>query len=147
MGEEKRLLTWVCCSLFAKPQNVGRFFYETYTINTTPTMVKHVIAILTVTLISCSNSDNSSNTAIDSTKGTEKKDISPKNDTFAIRELSFNKDNDQGWGADIRLSFTESTPTDTGIVYKVKSIYKDKIIGFELTVPNPGFSKLVIKSV
>jgi hypothetical protein len=110
-------------------------------------MLKTFIIILTVTLLSCTNSGNSTNTSTVDTKKTVSKETSPAIDTFATKELSFNKDNEQGWGADIRLSFTHSRPADKGIIYKVNSSYKNKIIGFEITVPNPGLSKLTIKSV
>jgi len=109
-------------------------------------MLKTFIIILTVTLLGCTNSDNSTNTFTDNTKKDATKEASPAMDTFAIKELFFNKDNEQSWGADIRLSFTEKRPTDKGIIYKVNSLYKNKIIGFEITVPEPGLSKLTIKS-
>ena len=98
-----------------------------------PIMKRILAIILTMTFLSCNYLDNS--TSIN------------KKDTFPVKELIVNKSEDQGMGADIRLSFTESIPTNKGIVYKVTSTYKNKMIGFDITVPNTGLSKLIINGV
>jgi len=110
-------------------------------------MLKFFVTLLTATLVSCNNTENSTPSITVDSAQLQKKETVPLSDTFSLKELSFNKENEQGWGADIQLSFTESTQTENGVVYKVNSTYKNKTIGFEVTIPNPGFSKLTIKSL
>ena len=108
-------------------------------------MMRILVIFLIATLGSCANADNSAtNNALD-TNSTSKKVTSASKDTFSPKELSFGQ-NDEGWGGDIRLSFTQSTATNNGTIYKVSSTYKNDTVGFEITVPNPGFSKLIIRS-
>jgi len=97
-------------------------------------------------LYSCANTNNSPNESAQATE-TKSKDTLSSKETFPVRELLVIKSEEQGWGADIRLSYTESFPSDKGITYKVKSLYKNKLIGFEITVPNPGFAKLAMKTI
>ena len=101
-------------------------------------MPKIYIVGLTVILFSCNNTVG--------TKPNERKSLISIKETFPAKELLIDKGNEQGSGANIRLSFTESSPRDIGVLYKINSTYKNKVIGFEILVPNPGLSKLIIKS-
>ena len=92
-------------------------------------MTKFFIAILTVTFLSCNNSDNSNTKKINDTNQVEKKD------TFPIKELFVDKGDEEGWGADIRLSITEISKTDTSITYFANSLYNTKNVGLKITIP------------
>lgn len=54
--------------------------------------------------------------------------------------------NNNSMGADIRLSYTETSSTENAVTYNVNSIYKNQNVGFELSVPKKGLAKLSIKS-
>jgi len=82
-----------------------------------------------VTFLSCNNSDNSkSNTTADT------KQIVTK-DTFPVKELFVDKGDEEGWGADIRLSITEILKTDTSVTYFANSLYDKENVGLEITIP------------
>ena len=108
-------------------------------------MLRIFLIIFITTLGSCSDANNSGTTVALDTNSTSKENASTSKDTFPIKQLSFGQ-NDEGWGGDIRLSFTQTIPTNNGTVYKVRSTYKNDTVGFELTVPNPGFSKTTFRS-
>ena len=92
-------------------------------------MTKIFIAILTVTFLSCNNSDNSKANKTNDTNQIEKKD------TFPVKELFVDKGDEEGWGADIRLSITEISKTDTSITYFANSFYDAKNVGLKITIP------------
>jgi len=60
--------------------------------------------------------------------------------TYPIKPLLIDNGEEEGWGADIRLSLTEITSTDSFITYKAISSHKGKNVGIELALPNskPG---------
>jgi hypothetical protein len=81
----------------------------------------------------------------------DKTDKSPPNDTtstvsFPVKPLHILSTTEAGFGADIRLSFTENLSNDRATIYKINSIYENKKIGFDLIVPNNGFARLILKS-
>ena len=92
-------------------------------------MTKIFITILTVTYLSCNNSDNSKVNTTANTKQIEMKD------TFPVKELFVDKGDEEGWGADIRLSITEISKTDTSVTYFANSLYDKKNVGLKITIP------------
>lgn len=92
-------------------------------------MTKIFITILTVTYLSCNNPDNSKVNTTADTKQIEMKD------TFPIKELFVDKGDEEGWGADIRLSITEISKTDTSVTYFANSLYDKKNVGLKITIP------------
>jgi len=56
--------------------------------------------------------------------------------TYPIQPLFIDNDEEQGWGADIRLSLTEITSTDSFTTYKAVSSYETKNVGVEFFLPN-----------
>jgi hypothetical protein len=92
-------------------------------------MTRLFITILTLTFLSCTTSDN---TKVNTTAGTKKIE---KKDTFPVKELFVDKGDEGGWGADIRLSITEMSKTDTSVTYFVNSLYDEKNVGLKITIP------------
>ena len=90
-------------------------------------MIKIYTILLILTLFSCNNSDNSNNKTI--TKQHEKRD------TFPVKDLIVDKSDEEGWGADIRLSITEIYKTDTSKTYFSNSFYDKINVGFQITIP------------
>jgi hypothetical protein len=62
--------------------------------------------------------------------------------TYPIQPLIIDSSDDEGWGADIRLSLTETTSADSLVTYKAISSYKGENMGLEFRLPNdkPGVS-------
>lgn len=60
--------------------------------------------------------------------------------TYPIQPLHIDNDEEEGLGADIRLSLTEITLTDSFIIYKAISSHEGKNVGLEFTFPKskPG---------
>jgi hypothetical protein len=60
--------------------------------------------------------------------------------TYPIQPLFIDSGEEEGWGADIRLSLTEITSTDSFISYKAISSHEGKNVGLEFTLPKikPG---------
>ncbi len=103
-------------------------------------MLKHKNFLfgLTVFLLSCNNSDNSQKAKAD-TKQQEKQ-------TFPIKELVIDNGEEEGWGADIRLSITSILETDTTKIFKAISSYEGKNLGLLVSIPkakegDKGFAK------
>lgn len=109
-------------------------------------MLKNILFGLALFLFSC-NSNNNSN---DSVNNTIKKSTT---DTFSIKELVIDKGEEEGWGADIKLSIASVKETDTSNVYIATSTYEGKKLGFSVSVPkakegNTGFARgIVLKSI
>lgn len=59
--------------------------------------------------------------------------------TYPIQPLFIDNGEEEGWGADIRLSLTETTSTDSFTTYKAVSSYKAKNVGLEFILPNSKF--------
>jgi hypothetical protein len=103
------------------------------------------LIILITTLSSCSDTNNSAIPTTLDTNLSSKQKTSPTEDTFPIKQLSYGQA-DEGWGGDIRLSFTQVLINENATIYKVNSTYEKDTVGFEIAVPNGGFSKLKIRS-
>ncbi len=100
-------------------------------------MLNSILIIFAILLTGCSDVDNSKIIHAVNTQ---------KDTSFEVRELTISKDAEQGWGADIRLSFIETVSTDSATIYEVRSTFRNKQIGFELSIPKHGFSKMAINS-
>ena len=96
-------------------------------------MQKTSFSVLLLTILSCSTNQNKAET--------NNGDADSRN--FPIRPLIIESE-DEGWGGDIKLSYTKSLTTDNTVSYEVNSTYKSKEIGFEVSVPK-GSGKLTIK--
>ena len=94
-------------------------------------MQKTFIVIFVLTLISCSNNQTKSDT---------NQDIK-----FPVKPL-YVESGDESMGADIKLSFTESTTSEKSVTYRVNSTYGNENIGFILIVPRHGLAKLSIRT-
>jgi hypothetical protein len=89
-------------------------------------MQKITIIFFLATLLGCStNQRKSVNT--ESTKT----NIS----TLAIKPLQIDKGEEEGWGADIRLSIIDKAENDTVKIYKAVSSYEGKELGLLILVP------------
>ena len=99
-------------------------------------MLKTFATIFILTLFSCSSNQHKMDNV--------SKEIDSTSTLYAKPLIIESKD--EGWGADIRLSFTESSTTDKGTTYLVNSIYDNRNVGFKMTVPKGGLAKLLIKS-
>ena len=110
-------------------------------------MTRIFITILTITLLSCNNSDNSRSDITVDTKQFEKKD------TFPVKELFVDKGDEEGWGADIRLSIIANSENDTAKLFTAISTYDGKRLGLLVSVPkkkegDKGFaSGIIMKSI
>src|SRR4051812_6371304 len=94
-------------------------------------MVKPLTVILTALLFSCiSNNNSKKETGV-------RADLvqSSNKDTFPAKELFVDKGDEEGWGADIRLSITEISKTDTSITYFANSVYGKENIGLKIIIP------------
>jgi len=54
--------------------------------------------------------------------------------TYPVQPLIIDNTNDEGWGADIRLSLTEISSTDSFVTYKAVSSHEGKKVGLEFTL-------------
>ena len=94
-------------------------------------MKKTILGLMLVsTLFSCSNSNNSTK---------KPSETFPKKDVIVLGE-------DEGWGADIKLSITEILKTDDNITYTVTSVYDKKDVGFKISIPAGNAKFLTIYS-
>ena len=100
-------------------------------------MQNTLIILFLIVLVSCSLNQTKADRSV------------PDTDTaaasFPVKPLHILATKEAGFGADIRLSFTERLITARAIVYKINSIYENKKIGFEIVVPHNGFAKLILK--
>jgi hypothetical protein len=92
-------------------------------------MTKIFLIILTITILSCNNSDNSKTASSSDTKQVE------KTDTFPVKDLLVDNGEEEGWGADIRLSIISSSETDTSKTFTATSTYEGKKLGLLVSVP------------
>ena len=60
--------------------------------------------------------------------------------TYPIQPLIMDSSDEEGWGADIRLSLTEIASADSLVTYKAISSHEGKNLGLEFSLPNnnPG---------
>jgi hypothetical protein len=105
-------------------------------------MTKIFVIILATTYMSCKNTDNSSINKNIETEQIEKKD------SFPVMELFVEKGDEDGWGADIRLSITKIFRADSSILYVTNSLYEAKNVGFQISIPKvlPKSEKELIKT-
>lgn len=88
-------------------------------------MQKITIICFIATLFGCSNNQ----TQIDSSKS-----WNSTTTKYAVQPLKIG-DEDEGWGADIRLSIVEKSENDTAKIYKAVSLYNAKELGLIVSVP------------
>ena len=55
--------------------------------------------------------------------------------TYPVRPLIIDSGDDEGWGADIRLSLSEISSTDSLVTYKAISSHEGKNVGLKLILP------------
>jgi hypothetical protein len=94
-------------------------------------MIKICTLILIVSLLSCSNADNSKK----ETKARADLMQTSDKDSFPVKELFIDNGDEEGWGADIRLSITKVEKTDTSITYSANSLYENRNVGLQITIP------------
>lgn len=131
-----------CCYLHFQLFNHHQYRAEYYfltsaipdrcTARKTDTTMKLILLILTVCFFSCTDNRNDN-----------KKDVKVRadlikssNDSFPSKELFIDNGEEEGWGADIRLSITEILPSDSFTTYKALSSYEGKKFGLEIKLPN-----------
>ncbi|MFT4019628.1 MAG: hypothetical protein QM668_21875 [Agriterribacter sp.] len=90
------------------------------------TMRKITIISFIATLFGCSNNqpstDNNKTSLLDTT-------------TQSVQPLQIDNGEEDGWGADIRLSIVEKSENDTILIYKSVSSYKGHELGLLISVP------------
>ena len=70
-----------------------------------------------------------------STDNAKKITKTAKTITYPVQPLIIESDDDEGWGADIRLSLTEISSTDSLVTYKAISSHEGKNVGLQFIVP------------
>jgi len=104
-----------------------------------------IIFIFLVILFGCSNNQANPDKEIKTTNAT--------NSAYPVKSLVIDNGEEEGWGADIRLSVINITENDTAKVYKAVSDYENKKIGLVVSVlknkeGDKGFGKsLTLKSI
>ena len=83
--------------------------------------MKKILYGLTVFLFSCNSSDKTQNTS--------------SNETFPVKELMIDNGEEEGWGADIRLSIFSIRETDTSKLYTAISTYQGTKLGLLVSIP------------
>ena len=107
-------------------------------------MIKNIFFGLTLFLLSCNNADKTTNSD---------KAIQSKDEASSIKELVVDNGEEEGWGADIKLSIISIKETDTSRVFITTSTYEGKKLGFSVSIPkakegNGGFaSGIELKSI
>ncbi len=96
-------------------------------------MKKFYILLFLILSFSCS---------IEQTKDAKKISGTATTFTYPIQPLFIDNGEEEGWGADIRLSLAEITSTDSFTAYKAISSYEGKDLGLEFILPKsqPGNS-------
>jgi hypothetical protein len=89
-------------------------------------MQKITIVFFLATLFGCSNNQSNSDINKDATSSTK---------TYAVQPLQIDKGEEEGWGADIRLSIVEKSENDTAKIYKAISSYNSQELGLLVSVP------------
>lgn len=92
-------------------------------------MIKIVIIIVMATFISCRNSHQpTSNTMAEVSQVVYK-------ETLPLKEMVVDNGEEDGWGADVRLSIVEISKTDTSTIYTIQSLDSNKTVGFTIIIP------------
>ncbi|MFP5043090.1 hypothetical protein, partial [Parasediminibacterium sp. JCM 36343] len=90
------------------------------------TMQNISIICFLMTLFGCSNNQADTGNTKNATSATQ---------TYPIKPLQIDKGEEEGWGADIRISIIEKTENDTLNIYKAVSIYNGQELGLLISVP------------
>ena len=104
-----------------------------------------IILILLVVLFGCSDNQADSDKEIKTTNTTDS--------AYPVKALVIDNGEEEGWGADIRLSVINVIENDTAKIYKAVSDYENKKVGLIVSViknkeGNKGFGKgLTLKSI
>ena len=107
--------------------------------------IRRILYGLTLLLFSCTNSDKNQNLSSDQPKETDL--------TYPTKELIIDNGEEEGCGADIRLSIASVAETDTSNLYTAISTYKDKKLGLPVSIPkqkegDKGFARgIALKSI
>lgn len=91
-------------------------------------MLKNALFYLAIFFVSCNNSTESTTVT--------KTETAPEPQTFPVKELIIDNGEEEGWGADIRLSVVSSTQTDSSNEYTALSTYQGKKIGLQISIKN-----------
>jgi len=94
-------------------------------------MHKFLIALLLISSIGCSSNKNKS--AENAAKSI--------NATYPVQPLIIESDDDEGWGADIRLSLTQVVSADSANTYRAVSSHEGKNVGIEFILPKSNAGK------
>jgi hypothetical protein len=94
-------------------------------------MLKYALFFLAILSISCNNSTQSEGSIVDT-----KSEPLPAT-TFPVKELYIETSEEEGWGADLRLSIVSIIQTDTTNEYTALSTYQGKKIGLLVSVHKP----------
>ncbi len=108
-------------------------------------MIKRILYGLALFVFSCNNSDKAPISNTDSLK--------ENTETYPSKELIVDNGEEEGWGADIRLSIISVAETDTSKFYTAISTYQGKRLGLLVSIPkkkegDKGFgSGISLKSI
>lgn len=90
-------------------------------------MLKTTVAGLILLLFGCNSSDRTPSSPSDIPKG--------NNETYPAKELIIDNGEEEGWGADIRLSIVSVAETDTSSLYTAISTYQGNKLGLLVSLP------------
>jgi hypothetical protein len=108
------------------------------------TMQKFTIICFLATFFSCSNNQADTDNNKTATSDTA---------TYAIKPLQIDNGEEEGWGADIRLSIVAKSENDTASIYKAVSSYNGQELGLLVSIPkrkegDKGFGQgILLKSI
>ena len=86
------------------------------------------LSILSIMVLSLGCATNETNNYKKATK-------TSTTNKYPVQPLFIDNGDEEGWGADIRLSLTEIISTDSMVTYKAISSYEGKKVGLEFTLP------------
>ena len=89
-------------------------------------MQKTTILIALLGLFSCTNNQTSP-------EDNQSKMTAPS--VYSVKPLQIDNGDEEGWGADIRLSIVSREENDTAKTYKVVSTYEGKEVGLSIIIP------------
>ena len=108
-------------------------------------MLKNLLFGLLFFIFSCNSSDKTKTTTTDQLKQNK--------ETFQIKALYVDNGEEEGWGADLKLSIASIGETDTTKLYTAISTYEGKNLGLLVSIPkkkegNQGFSSgIILKTI
>jgi len=107
-------------------------------------MQKITTIIFLISILSCSNNHTNNESDKSTSSGIK---------IYPVKPLQIDNGEEEGWGADIRLSIVEQSENDTAKIYKAISSYNGKELGKLVSVPkrkegNKGFGQgISLKSI